>query len=244
MADGPIARSPIAPAPPIAVVDGWEVSQRRSTGALTLSDQTPLAKVLVHADWDGAYAGAAVVGFGHAGHVDDNVLEIGSGVGEWLLLGPAGSAGALMDRANARIGDDDFVSLVDLTHGRRSCGSPATTLSRVLSKLCGIDLADEVTPNLRAFRSSVAKVVTDVVRDDFDGTRSYLLHCERSSGQYLFDVLVDAGAEFGLEIAGCVTFSGLRIWLEPVSPAIWVAEVSNSRLSPPRSVRETVPTQI
>ena len=42
--------------------------------------------------------------------------------------------------------------------------------SRVLSKLCGIDLADEVTPNLRAFRSSVAKGVTDVVRDDFDGT--------------------------------------------------------------------------
>ena len=80
--------------------------------------------------------------------------------------------------------------------------------SRVLSKLCGIDLADEVTPNLRAFRSSVAKVVTDVVRGDFDGTRSYLLHCEQSSGQYLFDVLVDAGAEFGLEIAGCVTFSG------------------------------------
>jgi len=56
---------------------------------------------------------------------------------------------------------------------------------------------------LRAFRSSVAKVVTDVVRDDFDGTRSYLLHCERSSGQYPFDVLVDAGVEFGLEIAGC-----------------------------------------
>jgi glycine cleavage system aminomethyltransferase T len=54
----------------------------------------------------------------------------------------------------------------------------------------------------------VAKVVTDVVRDDFDGTRWYLLHCEQSSGQYLFDVLVDAGAEFGLEIAGCVTFSG------------------------------------
>ncbi len=63
----------------------------------------------------------------------------------------------------------------------------------------------------------MAKVVTDVVRDDFDGTRSYLLHCERSSGQYLFDVLVDAGAEFGLEIAGFVRFSGWRIWLEPVS---------------------------
>ena len=72
----------------------------------------------------------------------------------------------------------------------------------VVSKLCGVDLADHVTPNLAAFRSLVANVVTDVVRDDVVGVRSYLLHCERASGQYLFDVLVDAGAEFGLEIAG------------------------------------------
>ena len=57
---------------------------------------------------------------------------------------------------------------------------------------------------LSAFRSSVAKIVTDVVRDDVDGAPSYLLHCERSSGQYLFDVLVDAGDEFGLEVAGFV----------------------------------------
>jgi hypothetical protein len=73
-----------------------------------------------------------------------------------------------MDRASARIGDDDFVSLVDLTHGRALVRLTGDDASRVLSTLCGIDLADEVTPNLRAFRSSVAKVVTDVVRDDFD----------------------------------------------------------------------------
>ena len=201
MADAPIARSPIAPTPPVAVVDGWEVSQRRAAGALTLSDQTPLAKVLVHADPDGPYAGAASVGFGGASHLDDGTLEIGSGVGEWLLLGPIGSAGALMERANARIADD-FVSVIDLTHGRALMRLTGDDAARVLSKLCGIDLADEVTPNLSAFRSSVAKIVTDVVRDDVNGTRSYLLHCERSSGQYLFDVLVDAGAELGLEIAG------------------------------------------
>jgi glycine cleavage system aminomethyltransferase T len=39
------------------------------------------------------------------------------------------------------------------------------------------------------------------VRDDEDGTRSYLLHCERSYGQYLFDALLDAGHEFGIEIS-------------------------------------------
>ena len=104
MADEPIARSPIAPAPPVAVVAGWEVSQRRSTSALTLSDRTPLAKVLVHADPGGAYAGTAAVGFGRAAHIDGDVLEVGSGVGEWLLLGPVGSAGELMARVRGSDG--------------------------------------------------------------------------------------------------------------------------------------------
>src|SRR6266496_2998845 len=52
-----------------------------------------------------------------------------------------------------------------------------------------------------AFRSSVASLATDVIRDDL-ATRSYLLHCERSSGQYLFDMLLRSGAEFGIEIDG------------------------------------------
>jgi sarcosine oxidase gamma subunit len=75
----------------------------------------------------------------------------------------------------------------------------------MLAKVCGIDFSDEVTPDGAAFRSSVAKLVTDVVRDDLDGERSYLLHCERSSGQYLFDALLDAGDEFGIEIDGFAT---------------------------------------
>ena len=201
MTGEPIARSPISPAPPVAVVDGWEVSRRRSTAPLTLSDQTPLAKVLVHADPDGPYARAASVAFGRAAHVDGGVLEIGSGVGEWLLLGRVGSAGDLMDRVSART-DGDFVSVVDLTHGRALVRLTGGDAAPLLSKLCGVDLADDVTANLTAFRSLVAKVVTDVVRDDLAGTPSYLVHCERASGQYLFDVLIDAGAELGLEVAG------------------------------------------
>jgi heterotetrameric sarcosine oxidase gamma subunit len=198
--DRPIARSPITPAPPIAVVDGWEVSRRQATAALTLSDRTPLAKVLVHAEPAGPYA-ATAVNFGRAVRRDGDVLDVGSGVGEWLLLGPVGSASALEDHARSRSGGEP-VSIVDLTHGRalaRLTGQPAAA---VLSKVCGVDFRDEVTPDLSAFRSIVAKVVTDVVRDDLDQVPSYLLHCERASGQYLFDVLVDAGAEHGLEVSG------------------------------------------
>jgi sarcosine oxidase gamma subunit len=69
--------------------------------------------------------------------------------------------------------------------------------------VCGIDFADDVTPDGAALRTSVAKLVTDIVRHDVDGAPSYLLHCERSSGQYLFDALRDAGAEFDIDIDGC-----------------------------------------
>ena len=72
------------------------------------------------------------------------------------------------------------------------------------AKRCAIDFSEAVTPNGAAFRSSVAKLVTDVVRDDRDEEISYLLHCERSSGQYLFDALIDAGDEFGIEVDGFV----------------------------------------
>jgi heterotetrameric sarcosine oxidase gamma subunit len=200
-ASTPIARSPIAPAPPVAIIDGWEVSRSRSTGALTVADRTAWAKVLVHATESGPYAGRAAVSFGRASRIDGGVLEIGSGAGEWLLLGPIASAGNLMARAAART-DAELVSVVDLTHARALVRLTGGDAAAVVAKLCAIDLADHVTPNLTAFRSLVANVVTDVVRDDVAGVRSYLLHCERSSGQYLFDVLVDAGREYGVAVAG------------------------------------------
>jgi heterotetrameric sarcosine oxidase gamma subunit len=199
----PIARSPIAPAPPVAIVEGWEVSGHRASGALTVSDRTPWAKVLVHAAEAGPYASTTAAGFGRAARIDGGVVEIGCGVGQWLALGPIGSAGDLMARAAART-DAELVSIIDLTHARALVRLSGGHAAAVLAKLCGIDLADDVTPNLAAFRSLVANVATDVVRDDVGGVRSYLLHCERASGQYLFDVLIDAGAEYGLEVAGFV----------------------------------------
>jgi hypothetical protein len=63
-----------------------------------------------------------------------------------------------------------------------------------------VDLDDRVMPNGAAFRSPVAGLVTDVVRDDIGPERSYLLHCERSTGQHLADSLLDAGGEFGIAV--------------------------------------------
>lgn len=59
-----------------------------------------------------------------------------------------------------------------------------------------------MAPDGAARRTSVAGLATDLVRDDRAGILSYLLHRERSSGQYLFDTLLAAGEPFGIGVNG------------------------------------------
>ncbi len=199
----PIARSPIKVPGPRSVIAGWEVSTRRSAAALRLADASPLAKLGIRADAESAFARDLDVPF-LGSRREDDVLIVGSGPGEWLLISSAGSLERLHERVQDRSGDD-FVTAVDLTHGRALMRMTGHAAARALAKVCAIDLDDAVTPGGTAFRTSVAKIATDVVRDDAGagtGEPSYLLHCERSSGQYLFDCLLDAGREFGVEPAG------------------------------------------
>ena len=207
-----MARSPITPAPPEAVVAGWAVSERRSAAALTLTDHTPLAKVAVKASWGGAMAEILGVPFGRAARqswdVDGAVVGVllnGVGPGEWLVLAAPGqqdTAGDRLEKSAARA--DELVTVVDVTHGRATVRLTGARSRDLLAKECGLDLADTVVPDAAASRSMVAGVAVDLIRDDRAGTRSYLVLCERSSGQYLFDALLDAGREFGAEADGFV----------------------------------------
>jgi sarcosine oxidase, subunit gamma len=199
-----IARSPIAPAPPVVRADGWEVSGQRATGELTLTDCSPLTKIQVRAPIGGQAAAALGVPFGRAARDPAGRLVVGSGPGEWLLLAAPSPPGQTADfDPDALAASGETVSWVDQTHGRALMRLSGPAGPRVLAKLCGIDLGEDITPDGAAFRTSLAALATDVIRDDLPGpTRSYLLHCERSSGQYLFDAVLRAGAEFGLEIDG------------------------------------------
>jgi heterotetrameric sarcosine oxidase gamma subunit len=200
----PVARSPIAPPPPVLVLEGWEVSGRRARAGLTLTDCTPLAKVQVRAPLGGRAAAELAVPFGRAARDAGGTLAVGSGPGEWLLLAAPGQAPALVGHAEdiaARF-PDELVTATDLTHGRALVRLTGQRGDGVLAKVCGIDTGDGITPDGAAFRTAVAGVATDVIRHDSGGERSYLLHCERSSGAYLFGALLTAGGEFGIEIDG------------------------------------------
>jgi heterotetrameric sarcosine oxidase gamma subunit len=205
----PVSRSPIAPAPPVRVEAGWEVSGCRSDAALTITDCTPLAKVHLRAPWNGAMAKALGVPFGRAGRdpEDGRWLVVGSGPGEWFVLAPPGVAAAAaaagwLATMAADSAPEEFVSVVDLTHGRALVRITGRDAADLLARLCGADLHDDMAPDGAALRSAVAGVATDIVRDDRAGVPSYLLHCERSSGQYLFGALVSAGESLGVGVDG------------------------------------------
>lgn len=197
----PLARSSIRPAPPVVVKGGWEVSGARSSAGLRVCDLTPLAKVLVRVAAGGVLAQSLGCGFGRSARDGDGNLVVGSGPGEWLILAPSGHVDAVISKLEA-VESDQLTTLVDMTHFAvvlRLTGEAAPDL---LAKVCAIDLSDRTTPNGAAFRSSVARLGTNVVRDDLDGERSYLLYGDRSSGQFLLEALMDAGEEFGIEIDG------------------------------------------
>jgi heterotetrameric sarcosine oxidase gamma subunit len=200
----PVARSPIAPPPPVLVLEGWEVSGRRATAGLTLTDCTPLAKVQVRAPIGGRAAAELAVPFGRAARDQAGTLVAGSGPGEWLLLAAPGEGPTLTARATGLAArcPGELVTATDITHGRALIRLNGSRGADVLARVCGIDTGEDITPDGAAFRTSVAAVATDIIRDDTGGERSYLLHCERSSGAYLFGALLTAGGEFGIEIDG------------------------------------------
>jgi len=192
----------------VTIIDGWEVSARPTAGDLTITDCTPLTKVQVRGPVDASLGGIPA---GRAARARPGTLVAGSGPGEWLLLAPPGTPpaslpGDLPDALAAA--STTLVTAVDLTHGRALVRLTGAAAPDVLALVCGINLADDVTPDGSAFRTAVAGVATDVIRDDRDGARSYLLHCERSSGQYLFDCLLRAGADYSIQIAGFAASGG------------------------------------
>ena len=190
MSNPPVARSPIAPIGPVDIYEGWEVSTRMSSASLRLADLSHLSKLGVKArrpPFDVVYGRSTRVGAW---------IVAGSGPDEWTLIGPV----------NERfdVHTDGFATVFDLTHGRALMRLTGPQSALVLGKVCPLDFTDRMCPNGAAFRASVANVVTDFIRDDVTGIRSYLLHCERSTGQFLFDALLDAGAEFGIDVEGLV----------------------------------------
>ncbi len=205
MPEHPVARSAlIEPGTATRVADGWEVvagEAETADGDVAVTDLSAVAKVLVKAPATPAVEEALGARFGRAAWVGD-VLVTGSAPGEWLLLAPVGSADETVQRYRSLLVDatDGLTTVMDLTHGRALMRVSGVATLDLLRRVTAVDLDDRFVPQGAALRTSLARVVTDVVRDDIAGGPSYLLHCERSSGRYLVESMLAAGADFGARL--------------------------------------------
>lgn len=150
------------------------VPEAKSDG-LALSDFSVVPKWRVFSGYDDVRPGTSKT-------LDEQLIWSVS-PGEWTVTGPRP--------------DED--PAVELTHVRvmfRLTGDEARSL---LAKVCALDLGDAMFPDGAAARTLVAGVATELVRDDQNGVPSFLILPSRSFGRYLHDVLLDAGAEFGLD---------------------------------------------
>lgn len=195
----PTARSPLASTGPSTVIDGWEYASGVGSGPVVVSDRSALAKVLIRTKSTPSIIAALGTRFGRAAWKDRR-LVVGSGPDEWLVLGPPGSTQEITDEVNDTVAAEvsDRITMIDLTHGRALMRISGPETMSLLSRVTAVDLDDRLVPNGSALRTSAARVVTDLVRDDQGGSISYLLHCERSSGLYLQQSLLAAGADLGV----------------------------------------------
>ncbi len=201
MADDPSLESPAFESP---VVANYPMS---SGGDLTLADVSATTKWLVRADADGPTADQLGAAFGTSQVAAGGALVLGSRPCEWIVLGTSEEVSAAVTGLEQLEGLDasDFVSALDWTHGRALFRVTGRGAACMLEKVCSLDWSDPMTPDGAVASASVAKVTCDIARNDADGAPSYLIFCDRSFGQYLFDALLDAGDEFGISVIAAAT---------------------------------------
>ena len=160
---------------------------------LTLHDLSSTPKIIVRAGPEtNAYRRMAVP-FATS-RTEAGVFIVGQRPDEWVLLGRENAVEGLVDSLDR----SGHVSVIDGTYSRALFRLTGADAASVLEKLCSLDWNDHMTPDGAAASASVAKVTCDIVRNDLDEVRSYLISCDRSYGQYLFEVILDAGQEFGI----------------------------------------------
>jgi heterotetrameric sarcosine oxidase gamma subunit len=220
-----IHRSAIPPAEPAdpEPLGGWLVSARPAHGPLRLIDCSPVAKLVVQAPPAGVVAEQLAIPMGRTELFEDGLLATCLAPGEWLVLCPGDPARFLAGLRSSA--GDEPTAVLDVTQGRTVLRLTGPEAGDLLAELCEIDLGDRAFPVGSAIQARVAGVRTGILRDDLFAdeagwpapvdldltdsgaseeadVRSYLLHCDRSAGRYLYDQLLDVGARRGIEEEG------------------------------------------
>jgi heterotetrameric sarcosine oxidase gamma subunit len=166
---------------------------------LQLSDLTGVQVTLIQGEMSDVLPFAAVPAKrGEVVEVDGGLLvRLTPANLYWFGLSPAAKLPGMAELDDTFAGNGRFARATDLTHGKAVLKLAGAASRDVLSKICGLDFYDRLFPNMFVAQTSAAKIKTLIVRADQGNVLTYFLHVERSLGQYFWEVVWDAGQEFG-----------------------------------------------
>ncbi|MEM7111309.1 MAG: sarcosine oxidase subunit gamma family protein [Chloroflexota bacterium] len=197
-------------------MDGWQVpgsfgDTEAETAVCThfvgLADASHGGKITV----EGKDASAMIQSVWHVGE-----LAIGQGIAIsetiWLFrlrqdrffVNTAGGAKtAVLDTLNqAAANADSLISVGNSTHGNAQLMLIGPNSAQLLSRLCGLDFHDSEFPAWTAKQSSVGKTAQLILRHDAGDVPTYSIIGAASFGAYLWDVILEAGANLGVKEVG------------------------------------------
>ena len=197
--------------------DGWQVAERfpeagpdAASRGVAIADESANGKLQVQGEDAEGLVGAAFSPPALAVGKSASIEALGPGRvcrlrRDLFFIGTAPEeAAAALDRLRREPGasENAETAVADLTHGRSELRLVGPAAPELLSKVCGLDFDIGRFLDGDARQSSVAKTRQLIVRGDAGGLPSYSLIGGRSLGAYLWDTLMQAGAEFAIAPLG------------------------------------------
>jgi len=129
------------------------------------------------------------------GNAQTNLRAVAPGT--WLL---ADTTGAAPEPAALRAALRGFATVVDLSHARTAFLLTGPAAAQTIAKFCSIDLAGGAFPAGSATNTRLGHIGMTLTH--LDDAPSFEILVYRGYAEHAFEALVNAGAEFRLEITG------------------------------------------
>jgi sarcosine oxidase subunit gamma len=139
---------------------------------------------------------------------DDGLLLAMLADNEGLVLGDMEQRGRNVERLTRALQDTEEPSepptriLVPRQHGQAWFRVTGREMAAAMAKLCAVDLRPAYFHNLQVAQTSVARLNTIVIRDDLIDIPAVHLLSDVASAGYLWECILDAGAEHDMRVIG------------------------------------------
>jgi heterotetrameric sarcosine oxidase gamma subunit len=193
--------------------DGWQVAQNfgkaASTESVALCDQSHRGKIRIEGQTAGAMLDADELAIGVGKAVDDGrVYRLRRDL--FFVTTVAGAvadvAGSLTTQA---ANSPDLITVTDVTHGNAELWLIGPNSAELLSRLCGLDFHNSQLQDGTAKQSSIAKTTQLIIRRDLGEQPAYALIGGRSLAAYLWQTILEAGQDLGIQPIGSTVLESL-----------------------------------